>query len=1188
MHIQNQSIFIFNKKILTISIIAIYTTSISFALDLAQSPPGTVDPYVAPNIIISIDDSGSMGFRLDRGNATNASNRTSPNSDGTWNNDSRRMNVLKHALTEVINDKSLLPDGKVRLGWQAMWNNGSTISNYNSLASSQWYVTSGSNPGYNKSVGANDVGSTSSQAKNNIKVLNQSHRDNFLEFVQYLLPKNGTPTHTMLKQADDYLRKKNNSKPVEGGPWSTNPGGSNALSKEFLGCRRNYHIVMTDGLWNGAVSGGNQESQSFKLPDGTQYTANSSQTRVYHDNYSNNLSDWAFYSWSNNLQPSIYESENSKKQISLSSDYRKAPDSEVIGGVKIDKYWNPKYNPANWPHLVTYTIGFSEEAITWPGISNIQRPNQTVPFGYDGSFPSFVNGSTKWPEMNNENRRALDLWHTAINGRGRFYAVSKGEDLEKAFREIIGVINTQAEPDRSSVAVSGISAQDKPVGLFITSNSPKEAWKGDIRGYRVTTSGQTELWGGKTTAGILDATTPNNRVILTSKEGAGIPFRWSNLSSAQRACLNVRADSVITANCTANTSTDTQGEKRLNYIRGDRSSELSASGGTFRHRESVQGDIVNSNVWYTGTPISNYAFKGYAAFAAAQKNRAPIIYVGGNDGMLHGFSANDGSEKIAYIPRAVQPNLTRLSWPSFDDNHRYFVDGSPMTGDVDINDRTSSTHTPAWRSMLVGTLGAGGKGYFVLNVTNPANFSETNAASLLVMDKTIHSEETINCDSSKTTGADACVNTANADIGHIFATPSTDDSNPLHTGQITLLNNNRWAVVMGNGYNSKNGRPVLLIQYLDGDKELLRLPATVANATGENVNDNGLSAPRLVDINNDGRPDVVYAGDLKGNMWKFMIAGKSPSDWGVAFDGSPLFTARGGTSGSPSIRDQMQSITAPPTVRANDRTRLTGTGNNQKVESVGGMMVAFGTGRNVTTSDPESTSTQTIYSVLDNTRYKNLKDSEDSQNYVSVHAGDSSKSIPAPSPLGTGLNNQSKQTLLAQQKVGDAFQGQGQSEGREYWKIDPTSATGSPSVDWSSQRGWYLDLPATGERLLKPMSFYDGSNILAIYTQVPAKGSHASQAVESCEASAVDEERQYLTLVNIMDGMRPSVQLMDMNGDGFYNLSTDQGVSRMSVVKGAHRIIGHGEASTDYGKGDSFNLARMPEQSLRPSWRQLK
>ena len=120
------------------------------------------------------------------------------------------------------------------------------------------------------------------------------------------------------------------------------------------------------------------------------------------------------------------------------------------------------------------------------------------------------------------------------------------------------------------------------------------------------------------------------------------------------------------------------------------------------------------------------------------------------------------------------------------------------------------------------------------------------------------------------------------------------------------------------------------------------------------------------------------------------------------------------------------------------------------------------------------------------------------------------------------------------------------------------------------------------------MEFYDGSNILAVYTQVPAKGADKHQAVESCEAAAVDEERQFLTMLNIMDGKRPSVQLMDMNGDGFYDLSTDHGVSRMSVVKGAHRIINSAKDSTDYGKGDAFNLARMPEQSLRPSWRQLK
>ncbi|WP_286999334.1 MULTISPECIES: pilus assembly protein [Comamonas] len=1176
----------FRKSLLALAVAAIFTPYYAHALDLAQSPPGTVDPYVAPNVIISIDDSGSMGFRLNAANATGANNTTIPNNDGTWPASSRRMNVLKYALKQVFTDQSLLPDKKIRLSWQAMWNNGNSVKKYNDL--DYWYGGSQENPGRNKTPGANNVGSGN---KNSMKILDATHRSNFIEFVDYLLPQNGTPSHLMFKQADDYLRTKSNGNPVVGGPWATNPGGNDALSKEFLGCRRNYHIMMTDGRWNGTASGGNQESQSTQLPDGTQYTANSSQTRVYYDNYTNTLSDWAFYSWSNNLQPSIYDASNSKKQISLSSDYRKAPDSEVIGNVKIDKYWNPKYNPANWPHLVTYTIGFSDEAITWPGASSIQRPSETTPFGYDGSFPNFVNGTAVWPEMNNENRRALDLWHAAINGRGRFYAVSKGEDLEKAFREIIGVINTQAEPDRSSAAISGMSYQDKPVGMFITSNLPKEAWKGEVRGVKLELTGQTDLWGSKTTAQILDATSPSNRVIVTlndsSTQPAGIPFRWSNLSTAQQKCFNVKPDSTITANCSANTSVDTKGEQRLNYLRGDRTLELANSNGVFRNRQSRQGDIVNSNVWYTGTPVSNYALTGYAKFTADQKNRLPMIYVGGNDGMLHGFSVEDGTEKIAYVPRAVQANLTRLTWPSFDDNHRYFVDGSPMSGDVDINDRNSTSHTPAWRTMLVSALGAGGKGYFVLDVTNPSNFSENNASALVVMDKTLHSEETINC-STTATDDTACVNTANADIGHIFATPSTDDSNPLVTGQITLLNNNRWAAIMGNGYNSKNGRPVLLIQYLDGNKELLRLPATAANATGANVNDNGLSAPRLVDINNDGRPDVVYAGDLKGNMWKFMIASKSSNTWGVAFNGDPLFTARGGTAGSPATRTLVQPITAPPTVRANDRTTVTGTGTNQKVLFVGGMMVAFGTGRNVTNSDPDNTDSQTLYSVLDNTRYTVAINADDKQSYVSVHPGDSSKSIPAPTPLGTGLNSESKQTLLAQQKVGDAFKGQGKSEGREYWQIDPTSATGSPSVNWNTQRGWYLDLPATGERLLKPMSLYDGSNILAVYTQVPAKGSNINQAVESCEASAVDEERQFLTMLNIMDGKRPSVQLMDMNGDGFYDLSADHGVSRMRVVKGAHRIIGQVQQSTDYGKGDSFNLARMPEQSMRPSWRQLK
>ena len=163
--------------------------------------------------------------------------------------------------------------------------------------------------------------------------------------------------------------------------------------------------------------------------------------------------------------------------------------------------------------------------------------------------------------------------------------------------------------------------------------------------------------------------------------------------------------------------------------------------------------------------------------------------------MLHGFSAKDGNEKLAYVPRGVLPSLGRLSDPSFNDNHKYFVDGSPMTGDIDVGTST----TPQWRTMLVGSLGAGGKGYFSLNVTNPSAFTESNAQNLVTLDRTRHINETSPDCTIIATPAEKNTCEENNDIGHIFVDPVIDESNPLRASQITRLNNNRWAVVMGNG-----------------------------------------------------------------------------------------------------------------------------------------------------------------------------------------------------------------------------------------------------------------------------------------------------------------------------------------------------------------------------------------------------
>lgn len=1185
----------FRKTLLALAAGAALAPHGVWALELAQSPPGTVEPYVRPNVIISVDDSGSMDYRLDQENDTGASNKPTPNADGTWPISSRRINVLKYALSSIFDpshpkyDASLLPDKKIRLSWQVMHNNGDAPNALNV--------------------------DSSTMNTNSMRVLEGSQRTNFISFINSLDAKNGTPSHLMFKQADAYMRRSLG----KNSPWSSNPGGKDAQSTEYLACRRNYHIMMTDGRWNGTAydvtdTRRRDNANNLPLPDGTVYggstDADKAKTALYRDDQNKTLADWAFYSWATPLQ-----STGLTGTMQPAADYRKAPATENFGkdlalkDAILERFWNPRYNPATWPHMVTYTVGFSNMAVTWPGATNITSPTTQVPFGYDGSFPDFVTGNRAWPAMDNEDKRALDLWHAALNGRGRFYAVMKGEDLEKAFREIMGQINTQTEPDLTSTATSGSNSSRNDVGKFTGAYEPRNAWKGFVNADTVRKDGTTVPnagWAGKNTADkldALDANSLNNRLVLSwsdkwasTGDKGGVPFKWAsdeaNLSTAQKALLGLNpGDPGVTV--------ATNGQNRLNFIRGDRSLEGSDTSGyttakPFRERKSRQGDIINSVVWYTGAPSASYALNGYAAFLRCTKARQPMIYVGGNDGMLHGFSAAEGTEKIAYVPKGMVPSLPLLSNPVYNNQHRSFVDGSPMTGDVDtgtgVVDPNDPCNTNGWRTMLVGTLGAGGKGYFVLDVTNPAAtagsapaFLESNSQQLVKLDRTrsIESGTAPNCAltgmGTAEKAACATAESEDRDIGHITARPVQADTDPMRATQIARMNNNRWAVVLGNGYNSANQRPVLLVQYLDGAKELLRIAITTNTPGTGNAVDNGLSAPRLVDINGDGTPDVAYAGDNLGNMWKFDLTNVDPMQWGVAFGGNPLFTAKGPASLGNASRTKVQPITVAPMVRANDRTMAVGTGASATSVAVGGMMVAFGTGRNVGKDDASSIDVQTLYSVLDNTRYRTVVTAQGKR--LEVHPGGGTcpggaNCVPVPAALGDGVTA----AKLAQQKLTELSGG--------YATVDVVNDLKQSS--WGSYNGWYLDLPAVGERLLKPMESYDGSNIMTVFSQVPAKGSDVDPNIESCDSSSVDEERQRITLVNIMDGKRPTVPLIDMNGDGFFT-TADNGVSSTMVSKGPHNFITNGTKIDDI---DSRNLkksyARMPEQSLRPSWRQLK
>ena len=220
-----------------------------------------------------------------------------------------------------------------------------------------------------------------------------------------------------------------------------------------------------------------------------------------------------------------------------------------------------------------------------------------------------------------------------------------------------------------------------------------------------------------------------------------------------------------------------------------------------RERGAILGDLIHSGPVFVGAPESNWPdvapFPGgvgttYSEYRLANAARPGVIYVGGNDGMLHGFAQSSGNEILGYIPNALYSTgaldgMHYLSDPAY--THRYSVDLTPSVADAYI--KTTPLGTTSWKTILVGGLRGGGRGLFALDVTNPALFSEALSAPA----KTVMWEFTT---------------TDDADLGHTFSRPSIV---PLEGPSDTI----RWAAVVGNGYNDLgSGEAMLFIIFLEG------------------------------------------------------------------------------------------------------------------------------------------------------------------------------------------------------------------------------------------------------------------------------------------------------------------------------------------------------------------------------------
>jgi type IV pilus assembly protein PilY1 len=583
---------------------------------------------------------------------------------------------------------------------------------------------------------------------------------------------------------------------------------------------------------------------------------------------------------------------------------------------------------------------------------------------------------------------------------------------------------------------------------------------------------------------------PGSRTMLTWSGGSPVAFQYSNLGVTDQGAIDA-----------GNTASP---DPRVDFLRGGRGNETtSTKAGLFRQRTNVLGDIVNSsptwvgppqtytnmNTWVDQTqatvPQPENLGQSYPAFQAAAQARLNVVYVGANDGFLHGFEAgsldsagnlqtsnakgatpNDGKEVLAYMPGAVLQAIHNTGQPELDYSntlyaHAWFVDATPGTGDLFYKSASCADPTiGCWHTWLVGGLGAGGAAIYMLDVTDPAQFSESNPAATVIGEWT---PATLTC-TNTASGAPAC----GTYLGNTYGTPL-----------IRRFHNGQWGVIFGNGYGSPNGNAGIFIMLID--------PNTAAKTfyyldTGNTAGKNGIGPTTSADLDLDHTIDFIYAGDLLGNVWRFDVTSPIPGNWAVS-KSSPLFKTRTG-----------QPITTAVTVSTlktiNTTFSLTGQVLSTVPERV---IVNFGTGQQIaqtlTTATQYATTQQAIYGIWDWDMGVPSTSATPGTGWNAISPGQEGIYIlSGPEPVAIG----SLQPQTFNTKSADGLTIRQVNKVPVCWPASPLSTTAnSSSCTSSNQYGWYMNLPVTNglaeQAIFDPTISPDGTFV--INTFVPPQTS---------------------------------------------------------------------------------------------------
>ena len=743
-------------------------------------------------------------------------------------------------------------------------------------------------------------------------------RQEFFDWLFSMQWVGSTPTREAVDSAGRYFLNA-----TDQGPWADNPGvGGGRAAAQHLSCRRSSVLSATDGEWTKIPTGAPPPQPLVELlsanpagGSGSSTVTNAlstagppidghgpyqGETYTYfpnvEDEFSNNnggvtgtLTDVALYWFNHDLRPDILNTVRKRPSVT---------------------------NDSFWQNMSTYVIAYGLTAtMNTPATRQLITDELSVNWPTIDTTPTLITGGN----------RVEDVFRAGMASRGNFYSATDPNSMRASIRGAFRSIAAEAYSGTSLAATSSTLTVGSTLfrAAFTT-----QLWTGEFKAFdaidmaTAAALGQAEpapLWSGR-----FPAWDQRNIYTSTAAAGAGQRFDdFATLTAGQQAALGL--------------------PDVMDYIRGRQdglefSRPIIVSGQAvtrgWRDRSTILGDVVNSSPLYSVAPNRGYHLgpaagggSTYTAYIGSNRvNRRPAAYFGANGGMFHAFDARrdagvgGGVELFAYVPRSVYPYLRELT--NQDYVHRYFVDGPVVEGDVFLGG--------AWKTVVVGSTGAGPAGLFALDVTRPESF----AANKVLWDITPTEEP---------------------DLGKVLGGSFIGS---VKTGATT----GKWVAIVPNGYQSANNRAVLLIIDMATGQTLRKIDTCKKN-TGvsfgpveqggrcDPANQNGLSNVSVVF---DGSRNVTgaYAGDYQGNLWKFDLSSTNPADWKIATEDpldasgntpAPMFTAVNGSG-------EAQAITAAP---------------RASVHPNGGFYVVFGTGKLFEFPDQTDTRVQTIYGLWD-------------------------------------------------------------------------------------------------------------------------------------------------------------------------------------------------------------------------------